>query len=247
MSIDAASTARGGGEDARPRRAVCLLSGGMDSAVALAEARASSFECFALSVRYGQRHVIELAAAARLARALGAADHRFVDLDLRAIGGSALTEDLAVPKDRDERAIGQGVPLTYVPARNTVLLALALGWAEVLGAFDLFVGVNALDYSGYPDCRPEFLAKFEELAALATAAGAEHGRRFAVRAPLLRLTKAEIVLRGERLGVDFALTHSCYDPLERGGSVLACGRCDACQLRLKGFREAGRRDPVAYT
>jgi len=219
----------------------------MDSAVALAEARAAGFETYALTVRYGQRHACELAAARRVAQALGAREQREVAVDLAALGGSALTGAGAVPKDREEGAIGAGgVPATYVPARNTVLLALALSWAEALGARDLFLGVNALDYSGYPDCRPEFLSAFESLAALATAAGTEHGARFRVHAPLLALTKREIVLRAEELGVDLGLTHSCYDPLERAGEVLACGRCDACRLRLKGFREAGRRDPVRY-
>jgi 7-cyano-7-deazaguanine synthase len=221
----------------------------MDSAVALAEARAAGFECFALSFRYGQRHSVELQAAARVARELGASEQRVVGIDLAALGGSALTDRtgaIAVPKDRDERAIGVGVPATYVPARNTVFLAIALGWAETLGARDLFLGVNALDYSGYPDCRPEFLRAFEELARVATAAGAEQGVRFRVHAPLSSLTKAGIVKRGRELGVDFAWTHSCYDPLTSGERVLACGHCDACLLRLKGFREAGARDPIAY-
>lgn len=228
-------------------RAVCLVSGGMDSAVALAEARAAGRACFALTVRYGQRHACELDAAARVARAGGVVEHRVVGVDLAALGGSALTGAGAVPKDRSAAEIGRGVPETYVPARNTILLAIALGWAEVLGASELYLGVNALDYSGYPDCRPEFLAAFERLAALATAAGTERGVRFEVRAPLLALSKAQIVLRAEALGVDLALTHTCYDPSVRpDGAVLACGRCDACLLRLKGFRDAGRRDPVPY-
>jgi len=227
-------------------RAIVLVSGGMDSAVALAEARAAGFECSAISFAYGQRHVQELAAARRVAAAQGVADHRIVSLDLRAIGGSALTADVAVPKDRTHAAIGTGVPITYVPARNTIFLSLALGLAEVVGARDLYVGVNALDYSGYPDCRPEFLRAFEELARVATVAGAEHDARFRVHAPLLELTKSDIVRRGLELGVDFALTHTCYDPVERGSSVLACGRCDACALRLKGFAEAGARDPIGY-
>jgi 7-cyano-7-deazaguanine synthase len=229
-----------------PRRAVCLLSGGMDSAVALAEARAAGFAAHALTVRYGQRHACELAAARRVARAQGVELHE-VEVGGGAFAGSALTGAGAVPKDRAEALIAtEGVPATYVPARNTVLLALALAWAETLGAQDLFIGVNAIDYSGYPDCRPEFLRAFEELAALATAAGAERGARFRVHAPLVAMTKKDIVLRAEALGVDLGLTHTCYDPLERGGSWLACGRCDACTLRLKGFREAGRRDPIAY-
>jgi 7-cyano-7-deazaguanine synthase len=218
----------------------------MDSAVALAEARAAGFATCALTVRYGQRHACELAAAERVARALGAIERRVAAVELGALARSALTGTGTVPKDRDEAAIGAGVPATYVPARNTVLLALALAWAEALGARDLFLGVNAVDYSGYPDCRPEFLRAFEGLAALATAAGTEGGARFRVHAPLLALTKREIVLRAEVLGVDLALTHTCYDPLEREGRWLACGRCDACRLRLKGFREAGRRDPLAY-
>jgi 7-cyano-7-deazaguanine synthase len=219
----------------------------MDSAVALFEARHAGFELFALSIRYGQRHACELEAAARVARAAGAREHRVVSVDLGAIGGSALTDSIDVPKDRDDAAIGRGVPATYVPARNTILLAIALAHAEVVGANDLFLGVNALDYSGYPDCRREFLAKFEELARLGTAAGTERGARFRVHAPLIELSKSRIVARGLELGVDFALTHSCYDPLaDAHGGILACGRCDACLLRLKGFREAGARDPIAY-
>ena len=219
----------------------------MDSAVTLAEASAAGFAAYALSVSYGQRHACELAAARRVARALGAFEHHEITLAGSVFGGSALTGAAVVPKGRDEARIASaGVPATYVPARNTVLLALALAWAESLGARDLFLGVNAIDYSGYPDCRPEFLQAFEGLAALATAAGTERGERFLVHAPLLYMTKKDIVLRAEALGVDLALTHSCYDPLEREGRWLACGRCDACTLRLKGFREAGRRDPVAY-
>ncbi len=228
--------------------AVCLVSGGMDSAVVLAEARAAGFAPCALSFRYGQRHVVELEAAARVARAGGASEHRIVDVDLSTLGGSALTADIAVPKDRAD--IGAGVPVTYVPARNTVFLAVALGWAEVLGAVDLFVGVNAVDYSGYPDCRPEFLRAFEALARVATAAGTERGAVFRVHAPLMTLSKADIVRRGLELGVDFGLTHTCYDPVfaGQGGErvALACGRCDACALRLAGFREVGLADPVPY-
>jgi 7-cyano-7-deazaguanine synthase len=237
------------------RPAVCLVSGGMDSAVVLAEARRLGFAVHALSFDYGQRHRVELAAAARVAAALGAVAQRCVRVDLASLGGSSLTADLddpaAVPKDRAAHAIGRGVPSTYVPARNTVFLAVALGWAEVLGARDLFVGVNAVDYSGYPDCRPAFLVAFEALAQTATAAGAERGERLRVHAPLLELGKAGIVRRGVELGVDFALTHTCYDPrlLPQDGApplVVACGRCDACQLRLAGFRDAGRVDPVRY-
>ena len=224
--------------------AVCLVSGGMDSAVVLAEARAAGFAPYALSFRYGQRHVVELDAAARVARAGGASEHRIVDVNLSTLGGSALTADIAVPKDRSD--IGAGVPVTYVPARNTVFLAVALGWAEVLGAVDLFVGVNAVDYSGYPDCRPEFLRAFEALARVATAAGTERGAAFTVHAPLMALSKAGIVARGRELGVDFGLTHTCYDPVLRAGAALACGRCDACLLRLAGFRELGLEDPIEY-
>ncbi len=227
--------------------AVCLLSGGMDSAVAAAEARAGGFAVFALSVAYGQRHAVELAAAQRVARSLGVREHRTVAIDLRAIGGSALTADLAVPKDRALGSFAQEVPVTYVPARNAIFLAVALAWAEVLGAGDLFVGANALDYSGYPDCRPEFLHAFERLADVATVAGAKRGQRFRVHAPLMEFDKRRIVARAKELGVDLSLTHSCYDPAQAGdGAALACGRCDACRLRLKGFREAGERDPIAY-
>ncbi len=245
---------------ARCPRAVCLVSGGMDSAVTLAEAREAGFEPCALSFSYGQRQDCELEAARRVVASLGVEVHRIVSIDLRALGGSALTDDVEVPKDRDPDAIGADVPATYVPARNLVFLSVALGWAETLGATDLFLGTNAVDYSGYPDCRPEFLRAFEALALLATAAGAERGARFEVHAPLQALSKADIVLRAEALGVDLGLTHTCYDPLvSSAGSpgsegspensaprVLACGRCDACGLRLRGFAEAGRTDPVPY-
>lgn len=228
------------------RHAIVLVSGGMDSAVTLAEARAQGFACHALSFDYGQRHRHELDAARRVAEAQGVADHRVVRLDLRAIGGSALTSDVAVPKDRPHAAIGTGVPSTYVPARNAIFLSVGLGFAEVVGARDLWIGVNALDYSGYPDCRTAFLRAFEDLARVATAAGTEEGARFRVHAPLIALTKGGIVRRGLELSVDFAVTHSCYDPLVRGAVVMACGRCDACLLRLKGFAEAGARDPIVY-
>jgi len=212
----------------------------MDSAVALAEARVAGFESHALSFDYGQRHRVELAAAARVAKALGAVEHRVVKVDLSAIGGSALTDRIEVPKDRPDEAIGAGVPATYVPARNTVFLAVALGWAEVLGARDIVIGVNALDYSGYPDCRPEFVSAFEHLAAVATRAGVE-GARFRVHTPLISLSKAEIIRRGVELGLDYGLTHSCYDPAQAGRP---CGRCDSCVLRAKGFQEAGVADPL---
>ena len=227
-------------------RAVCLVSGGMDSAVTLAEARAAGRACHALSFDYGQRHGIELEAAKRVAEALGAVEHRVVRIDLSALGGSALTSDIEVPKDRPMGEIGTGVPPTYVPARNTTFLAVALGWTEILGAREIWIGVNALDSSGYPDCRPAFLGAFETLSSLATAAGTERGEHVSIRAPLVERTKAQIVRRGIELGVDFGLTHTCYDPVARGGRVLACGRCDACLLRLKGFREAGAADPVPY-
>ena len=227
-------------------KAVCLLSGGMDSAVTLAEARAQGREVHALSFQYGQRHQIELKAAARVARAGGAAEWRTVNLDLAALGGSSLTDELPVPKDRAEEDIGQGVPSTYVPARNTVFLSVALGWAEILGAREIFLGVNAVDYSGYPDCRPEFLRAFEELAQVATAAGTEKGMRVHIRAPLLYLDKAAIVRRAAELDVDLGLTHTCYDPVMQADIALACGRCDACSLRLKGFAEAGCTDPLSY-
>jgi len=227
-------------------KAVCLLSGGMDSAVALAEAREAGFDTYALSVRYGQRHEVELEAAAHVAEALGATEHRVVTVDLSAIGGSALTDDIEVPKDRPEAEIGEGVPVTYVPARNSVFLSVALGWAEVLRARDIFCGVNAIDYSGYPDCRPVFLRAFEELATVATVAGADGGAEFRVTAPLLELTKAEIVTRGAELGVDFGMTHTCYDPISSDEGALACGSCDACTLRLAGFKEAEAVDPIPY-
>jgi 7-cyano-7-deazaguanine synthase len=224
-----------------------LVSGGMDSAVVLAEALAAGFAARALSFDYGQRHAVELEAARRVAAAGGAVEHRLVRLDLAALGGSALTDpDIAVPLDRPQAAIGEGVPATYVPARNTVFLAVALGWAETLGARDLFCGVNQVDTSGYPDCRPEFLRAFEALATVATAAGAERGESIRIHAPLLALDKAAIVLRAETLGVDLALTHTCYAPLHDARGVLACGRCDACLLRLRGFERARRRDPIRY-
>ncbi len=223
--------------------AVVLVSGGMDSAVVLAIAREQGFAPHALSVRYGQRHTSELDAAARVAQALGATAHKTVHVDLRSLGGSALTDDgIDVPTDADGHVIGAGIPSTYVPARNTIMLSVALGWAEVLGATDLFCGVNAVDYSGYPDCRPEFIAGFEALANLATKAGVE-GAAFRVHAPLMRMTKGDIVREGLRLGVDFAQTVSCYQADAEGR---ACGHCDACRLRADGFNAAGVADPTRY-
>jgi 7-cyano-7-deazaguanine synthase len=223
------------------KKAIVLVSGGLDSATVLAIARSEGYTTHALSFRYGQRHAIELDAAAEVARALGAAEHRVADVDLRWIGGSALTADIEVPKDRPLAEMGREIPITYVPARNALFLCHALAWAEVLGARDLFAGMNALDYSGYPDCRPEFLRAFEDMANLGTRAGAE-GARFRVHAPLIAMSKAEIIRTGVALGVDYGLTHSCYDPI---GS-LACGRCDSCALRKKGFAEAGVPDPTRY-
>lgn len=223
--------------------AVVLVSGGMDSAVVLAMAREQGFAVHALSVRYGQRHPSELDAAARVAQALGAVAHKIVAVDLRSIGGSALTDsDIAVPEDSDGHVIGVDIPVTYVPARNTIMLSLALGWAEVVGSADLFCGVNAVDYSGYPDCRPEFIEAFERLANIATRAGVE-GAGFRVHAPLLRMSKADIVREGLRLGVDFASTVSCYQADAEGR---ACGHCDACRLRADGFAAAGVADPTRY-
>jgi 7-cyano-7-deazaguanine synthase len=225
------------------RPAVVLLSGGLDSATTAAIARAAGYRLFALSVDYGQRHRFELVAAQRVAQSLGVARHVIVKVDLAQFGGSALTNQIDVPQDRSDEELAHGIPVTYVPARNTVLLSLALGYAEVVGAADLFLGVNAVDYSGYPDCRPEFVAAFESLANLATKAGVEQTLQFRVHAPLIRMTKAEIIRRGMELGVDYGLTHTCYAPSAAG---VSCGRCDACRLRLKGFAEAGLVDPIAY-
>lgn len=224
------------------KRAVVLVSGGMDSAVVAAIARAQGFEVFALSVAYGQRHVSELAAAARVAKMTGAAQHKVVDVDLRSIGGSALTDDIEVPTDADGHELGDAIPSTYVPARNTIMLSVALGWAEVLGANDIFCGVNAVDYSGYPDCRPAFIEAFERLANLATKAGVE-GAGFRVHAPLMTMGKDAIVREGVRLGVDFAQTVSCYQADADGR---ACGHCDACRLRAQGFADAGIDDNTRY-
>jgi len=222
------------------KKAVVLYSGGLDSTTCLAIARAEGFEAHALSFAYGQRHSVELDKAREYAPRMGAVAHQEIEINLRDIGGSALTDDIAVPKGGP---IDGAIPPTYVPARNTIFLSLALGWAEVLGAFDIFIGVNALDYSGYPDCRPEYIAAFEALANLATRAAVEGAGRYRIHTPLISLTKAGIIRRGRELGVDYALTHSCYDPSPQG---LACGRCDSCRLRLKGFAEAGLQDPVAY-
>lgn len=224
------------------KKAVCLLSGGLDSATAMACARRDGFETYALTFDYGQRHRVELDAAARVARHLGAAEHRLFRIDLRAFGGSALTADIDVPKDRPSASIPREIPVTYVPARNTVFLSIALAWAEVLGSSDIYIGVNAVDYSGYPDCRPEFIRAFERMANLATKAGVEGRQRLHIHTPLIHLTKAGIIRLGTALGVDYSLTHSCYDPVEG----LACGHCDSCLLRRAGFAEAGVPDPLRY-
>jgi len=221
------------------KRAICLLSGGLDSATVLAVARRDGFECYALSFDYGQRHWAELRAAARVAESLGAVRHLVIPIDLRHFGGSALTADIDVPKS----GLSDGIPVTYVPARNTVFLSLALAWAEVLEASDIFIGVNAIDYSGYPDCRPEFIEAFERLANLATKAGVEGRTRIHIHTPLIQLSKCAIIKLGAELGVDFSLTHSCYDPDQNGR---ACGRCDSCRLRLAGFAQAGLKDPIEY-
>jgi 7-cyano-7-deazaguanine synthase len=223
--------------------AVVLLSGGLDSTTTLAIARASGYEVYALTFRYGQRHAVELDAAGRIAKQFAVAEHVVLDIDLRRFGGSALTAALDVPKDRPLHEMGHGIPITYVPARNTIFLSFALAWAEVLGAQDIFIGVNALDYSGYPDCRPEYIEAFERMANLATRAGVEGRQRLRIHTPLIELTKAQIIRRGLDLGVDYSLTVSCYDPAPDGA---ACGHCDACLLRLKGFAEIGISDPAAY-
>jgi 7-cyano-7-deazaguanine synthase len=224
-------------------KAVVLLSGGMDSATTAALAISRGFDLHALTFRYGQRHQAELEAAGRVAERIGVAQHVTLNIDLRALGGSALTGDIPVPKDTPLDVIGQHIPVTYVPARNTIFLSFALGLAEVLGASDIFLGANALDYSGYPDCRPEFIQAFEAMANLATRAATEQGRKITIHTPLIHLSKREIVELGQSLGVDFGLTLTCYDPSREGA---ACGRCDACLLRLKGFREAGMEDPAPY-
>ncbi len=224
-------------------RAVILLSGGLDSTTALAIALSQGFEPAALTFRYGQRHSVEIEAARRIAAKYGISRHIIADIDLRAFGGSSLTADIPVPKDRPISAMEHGVPLTYVPARNTIFLSFALAYAEVLESSDIFIGVNALDFSGYPDCRPEYIEAFERMANLATRAGVEGHQKLVIHAPLIHMTKARIIRRGIELGVDYSLTTTCYDPSAEGK---ACGRCDACQLRMKGFKEAGINDPTAY-
>jgi 7-cyano-7-deazaguanine synthase len=225
------------------KKAVVLLSGGLDSATVLAIARSEGYEPYALSFSYGQRHAWELEAAKRVAASLGAAQHRIATIDLRVFGGSALTDDIAVPRGRDAEEMARGIPITYVPARNTIFLAFALAWAEVLESSDIFIGVNALDYSGYPDCRPEFIEAFEKMANLATKAGVEGRQHLKIHTPLIALTKAQIIQKGIEFGVDYGLTSSCYDPFPDGQP---CGACDSCLLRQKGFRENGTEDPLQY-
>lgn len=226
------------------KRAVILLSGGLDSATTLAVARSKGFRCYALTFRYGQRHEREIQSAKKIAGSLTVMEHRIIDIDLADFGGSALTDStIEVPKNRADLDSHNQIPPTYVPARNTIFLSYALAWAEVLGAFDIFIGVNTTDYSGYPDCRAEFIEAFEKTANLATAAAVEHRGRYKINTPIMKMTKAEIILAGTKLGVDFSLTHSCYDPDQQGRS---CGQCDSCKLRLKGFVEAGLKDPIEY-
>jgi 7-cyano-7-deazaguanine synthase len=224
------------------KRAVVLVSGGIDSATALALCLRDGFEAHVLSFDYGQRHRREIMAAEKIAKIFGAREHRVAKIDLRIFGGSALTDETPVPKSRSAEELSTGIPSTYVPARNTIFLSYALAWAEVLASLDIFIGVNAIDYSGYPDCRPEFIAAFENLAGLATKAGTE-GAQFRIHTPLISMSKADIIRKAKELGVDLSITHSCYDPTPQG---LACGQCDSCQLRLKGFREAGLEDPIRY-
>ena len=224
-------------------KAVVLLSGGLDSTTALAVAQSAGYEIYAMSIDYGQRHSLELESASRIAKAMSVEKHLIINFDLRAIGGSALTDQIEVPKERGAEEISSGIPVTYVPARNTIFLSFALAWAEVLGAQDIFIGVNALDYSGYPDCRPEYIEAFERMASLATKAGVEGRLRLKIHTPLIAMTKAEIIQTGLKLGVDYSLTHSCYDPDPKG---ISCGKCDSCLLRLKGFAAAGTPDPLHY-
>ena len=225
------------------KKAVALSSGGIDSTTAMAMAKHEGFEIYSLSFFYGQRHAVELEAARKIANAMGVAEHRVINFDLTQIGGSSLTDDMEVPKDRDNHAISHDIPITYVPARNTIFLSFALAWAEILESSDIFIGVNAIDYSGYPDCRPEYIEAFERMANIATKAGVEGITKIKIRTPLIRLTKAQIINEGIELGVDYTLTHSCYDPSPQG---FACGRCDSCVLRKKGFKEAGVEDPTRY-
>ena len=225
------------------QKAVVLLSGGLDSTTSMAIARSQGFRLFALSFDYGQRHSIELESAAKIAKSLSAEQHLVLEINMRAIGGSALTDHIEVPKERSTRDMASGIPSTYVPARNTIFLSFALAWAEVLEAMDIFIGVNALDYSGYPDCRPEYIESFEKMANLATKAGVEGRLRIKIHAPLISMTKADIIRAGLELGVDYSLTHSCYDP---DANSLPCGKCDSCLLRLKGFADAGATDPLRY-
>jgi 7-cyano-7-deazaguanine synthase len=224
-------------------KAVVLLSGGIDSATTLAIAKDKGFDVYALSFRYGQRHVVELEAASLIAKRNNVAEHLIVDIDLRKIGGSALTADITVPKNRSAAQLKKDIPVTYVPARNTIFLSYALAWAEVIGANDIFIGVNVLDYSGYPDCRPEYIAAYEKMANLATKAGVEGKQKLKIQTPLIKMSKSQIIKKGIELGVDYSLTRSCYDPSDSGE---ACGHCDSCLLRLKGFQEAGLEDPVKY-
>jgi len=235
------SPQRAASTESKQRQAVVLLSGGLDSTTVLAIAQAEGFEAYAMSFRYGQRHVVELESAKRVAAQMGVRKHVIVDIDLRQFGGSALTDDIEVPKGRAAADISAGIPITYVPARNTIFLSFALGWAETLGAQDIFIGVNALDYSGYPDCRPEFIAAYERMANLATKAGVEGTQRLRIHTPLIEWSKAEIIARGLALGVDYSWTSSCYDPGPQGEP---CGGCDSCLLRAKGFSEAGSADPL---
>lgn len=225
------------------KKAVVLLSGGIDSTTAMAIAKHEGFEIYSLSFSYGQRHAFELTAAQKVADAVGVAEHLVINVDIEKIGGSSLTDDMDVPKDRDEISMSREIPVTYVPARNTIFLSYALAWAEVLESSDIFIGVNAIDYSGYPDCRPEYTEAFERMANLATKTGVEGITKIRIRTPLIHLTKAQIIKKGVELGIDYSLTHSCYDPSSQG---LACGRCDSCFLRKKGFKEAGIPDPTRY-
>lgn len=231
------------GLDMNPRKAVVLSSGGLDSTTAMAIAKSEGYEVYSLSFRYGQRHSVELESSKNVAAALGAEAHLVIDIDLGKIGGSALTDEIEVPKSRSEHEMSEGIPVTYVPARNSIFLSYALAWAEVLGASDIFIGVNAIDYSGYPDCRPAFIEAFERMANLATKAAVESDMRLRIHTPLINMTKAQIIMRGIELGIDYGMTHSCYDPTADGK---ACGQCDSCLLRKKGFREAGVPDPTVY-